>query len=542
MAHGTGGRRHQRRLDSRAQDDDAPRRRRICPLLAVRRDEACVPPHRGVHDPERPLRRLRGLLEPCADDGDARLRRHVGLVCSGDAHEPDRRGARDRSAPAAAEEREPDRRHNSQSSRAQGSVDGPGRPRCRRPRRLRPPGRVQVDDERTSLRRPAPRASCRPARRTGTLLKRRGAVMAKHKGRGIATIEYPTGMNQNGDPSQAWVKLKPDGRVDVFSGTVDIGQGSRTVHTQIVADALGVPYDWVTMDNTNTDSSAVCTGTFASRGTFIGGNAVRLAAERVRERILDIASRELEIDPSDLEIQDGEVSARGAPQKKISVSDVAGAATYNYGELISGSSTALKPYAVVDDATGKVDIDPHSAISYAACVAEIEVDDETGTVTVTRLVQVYDVGRAINPTLVEGQIEGGAMRGRGLGLLEECYPYYPSAEHRGGEFGAYLAPAMADLPELDNVILENPSADGASGAKAMGEMANNAQPPAIAAAIHDALGVWVTEMPATPERVLRALEASREPARDGKRVSFDEHLSVRKVSSNGGAGFLSTDD
>jgi hypothetical protein len=100
---------------------------------------------------------------------------------------------------------------------------------------------------------------------------------------------------------------------------------------------------------------------------------------------------------------------------------------------------------------------------------------------------------------------------------------------------------MADLPELDNVILENPSADGPFGAKAIGEMANNAQPPAIAAAIHDALGVWVTEMPATPERVLRALEARREPARDGKRVSFDEHLSVRTVSSNG-AGFLSTDD
>ena len=142
--------------------------------------------------------------------------------------------------------------------------------------------------------------------------------MAKHKGRGIATIEYPTGMNQNGDPSQAWVKLKPDGRVDVFAGTVDIGQGSRTVHTQIVADTLGVPYDWVTMDNTNTDSSPVCTGSFASRGTFIGGNAVRFAAEKARERVLDIASKELEIDPADLEIADGEVVAKGAPDRKIS--------------------------------------------------------------------------------------------------------------------------------------------------------------------------------------------------------------------------------
>src|SRR5256886_17196308 len=90
----------------------------------------------------------------------------------------------------------------------------------------------------------------------------------------------------------------------------------------------------------------------------------------------------------------------------------------------------------------------------------------------------YDVGRAINPMLVEGQIEGGAMMGLGLGLLEEAYPYYPAPEHRGGEFGAYLAPALEDLPDLDNVILENPSEDGPYGAKAIGEMANNAQPPA----------------------------------------------------------------
>ncbi len=362
--------------------------------------------------------------------------------------------------------------------------------------------------------------------------------MAKHRGRGFATIEYPTGMNQNGDPSQAWIKLKPDGRVDVFAGTVDIGQGSKTVHTQIVADTLGVPYDWVTMDNSNTDSSAVCTGTFASRGTFIGGNAVRFAAERVRERILDIASKELEIDPGDLEIADGVVLAKGAPNRKVSVSDVADAATYSYGELISGQGTAFKPLAEVNDDDGSVTIEPHSAVSYAACVADVEVDDETGEVTVQRLVQVYDVGRAINPMLVEGQIEGGAMMGLGLGLLEEAYPQYPSAEHRGAQFGAYLAPALENLPELDNVILENPSADGPFGAKAIGEMANNAQPPAIAVAIHDAVGVWVTEMPATPERVLRAIQAKTEPRREGKRVIFDEEISVRAVSSNRGAGFL----
>ncbi|MGI9657513.1 MAG: xanthine dehydrogenase family protein molybdopterin-binding subunit [Gaiellaceae bacterium] len=361
--------------------------------------------------------------------------------------------------------------------------------------------------------------------------------MARRQGRGISTIEYPTGMNQNGDPSQAWIKIKPDGRVDVFAGTVDIGQGSKTVHTQIVADTIGVPYDWVTMDNSNTDSSPVCTGTFASRGTFIGGNAVRFAAEQVKERILDIAAKELEAAPDDLEIDDGTVSVSGAPERNISVADVAAAATWGHGELLTGTGAALKPYAPVDPETGQVEIDPHSAISYAACVADVEVDDETGEVTVLRLIQAYDVGRAINPTLVEGQIEGGAIMGLGLGLLEASYPYYPDVEHRGSQFGTYLAPGIEDLPEIESVILENPSADGPFGAKAIGEMANNAQPGAIANAIFDAVGVWVTEAPMTPERILRALEAKQagdhEPRRDGKTVVFDEEISINTVGGKG---------
>jgi CO/xanthine dehydrogenase Mo-binding subunit len=362
--------------------------------------------------------------------------------------------------------------------------------------------------------------------------------MAKHRGRGSAAIEYPTGMNQNGDPSQAWIKVKPDGRVDVFSGTADIGNGAKTIQSQIVAETIGVPYEWVTFDNSNTDSSPVCTGTFASRATFVAGNAVLKAAKQVREKILDVAAKEMEIDAADLEIVDGDVIAKGAPQKKMSVPDVAGAATFGHGELITGTGAQLKPYAAITDPeTGQVDLPPHSAISYAACSAEVEVDDETGEVTVLRLMQCYDVGRAINPTLVEGQIEGGAMMGLGLGVLETCYPYYPDIEHRGGQFGAYLAPGMEQLPEIETVLIENPSADGPYGAKGIGEMANNPQPPAIAAAVHDAIGVWITELPITPERVLRALERKAagedQPRREGKKVVFDEELSVNTASSGG---------
>src|SRR3712207_186851 len=167
----------------------------------------------------------------------------------------------------------------------------------------------------------------------------------KHRGRGISAIEYPTGMNQNGDPSQCWIKIKPDGRVDVFSGTSDIGNGSKTIQTQIAADTLGVPYDWITYDNSNTDSSPLDTGTSASRATFVAGNAVLKAARNAREKVPEIASKELEIDPSDLGVVDGEVVARGAPQRKLGLPDVAAAATWTYGELITGVGAHLNQFA-----------------------------------------------------------------------------------------------------------------------------------------------------------------------------------------------------
>jgi CO/xanthine dehydrogenase Mo-binding subunit len=364
--------------------------------------------------------------------------------------------------------------------------------------------------------------------------------MARHRGRGMAAIEYPTGMNQAGDPSQVWIKLKPDGHVDVFTGTCDVGQGARTVHAQIAADTLGVPYDWVTLDNSNTDSSPLCTGTFASRGTFVGGNAVLKAAMRAREALLDVAADMLEIDPADLEVQDGYVAAIGAPASRVSVAEVAHEATWTFGRMITGQAAYMKPFSAPDEETGECE--PHYAISYGVCVADVDVDDETGEVEVLKLIQAYDVGRAINPALVAGQIHGGAVMGLGLALLEESYPEYPGVEHRGGEFGAYLVPSMRELPEMHDIVLENPSAEGPFGAKAIGEMASNAQPPAIINAIHDAVGVWITELPAKPERVLRALRARRTAVRRGKRVIFDEELSVRAVSATGGEGWRHVDD
>ena len=359
--------------------------------------------------------------------------------------------------------------------------------------------------------------------------------MARHRGTGIASIEYPTGMNQAGDPSQVWIKLKPDGHVDVVTGTCDVGQGSRTVHAQIAADTIGVPYDWVTLDNSNPDSSPLCTGTFASRGTFVGGNAIARAAVETRNSLFDIAGEIMEVDPADLVSEDGFVWPNGAPSAKKSITDIALEATWQRGRMITGQATYMKPFSAPDPDTGECE--PHYALSYGVCVAVIEVDDETGEVEVLEMTQVYDVGRAINPALVSGQIHGGAMMGLGLALLEESFPEYPGTGHRGAEFGSYLVPSPSELPAMHDSVLENPSAEGPFGAKAIGEMASNAQPPAIVNAIYDAVGVWINELPAKPERVLRALRERARPRREGKRVIFDEAQSIAAVSSLHGAGW-----
>ena len=267
--------------------------------------------------------------------------------------------------------------------------------------------------------------------------------MAKHRGRGFATIEYPTGMNQNGDPSQAWIKLKPDGRVDVFSGTVDIGQGSKTVHTQIVADALGVPYDWVTMDNTNTDSSAVCTGTFASRGTFIGGNAVRLAAERVRERILDIASKELEIDASDLEIADGEVTREG----RAAEDDQRRRRRRRRDLQLRRADQRLVDGAEAVRRRRRRDRPGRDRAALGDLVRRVRRGGR-GRRRDRRGRRAEDGAGLRRRPRDQPDARRGADRGRrdhgprARARSRASYPYYPSAEHRGGEFGAYLGPAL----------------------------------------------------------------------------------------------------
>lgn len=329
--------------------------------------------------------------------------------------------------------------------------------------------------------------------------------MAKRKGVGIAAVNYPTGMNLGGDPSQALIHSTTTGNFVISLSSTDLGQGLKTVIAQIGAEVLGVPFENVMIDTADTDTGPHCMGTFASRATHRVGNAVIQAAEEARKIMLEVASDEMEVSPDDLETDgEGNIRVKGSPDKSINVIDVALAAHFKYGRTISGRGMFMKPKSDVDPETGKMD--PDSTEAHACTVAEVEVDTETGEVTVLSLKSAYEIGRQVNPALVEGQIRGGSVMGMAHALYESTHPYYPSVDHMPTGFSEYVLPGPMELPEIESVVLEYPSVNGPYGVKGLGEMTANPPIPAIANAITDAIGVRITEIPITPEKILKALE------------------------------------
>jgi CO/xanthine dehydrogenase Mo-binding subunit len=321
-------------------------------------------------------------------------------------------------------------------------------------------------------------------------------------------------MNLGGDPTQALVHATTSGSFNVSLSSVDLGQGLKTVVAQIAAEALGVPYDQIVIDTADTDTGPHCMGTFASRGTHRVGNAVKMAALEARDAVLQLASEELEVAVADLVLDgQGTVSVAGSPHKSLKIADLASRAQFQYGRTIAGRGVFMKPKSEVDPDTGAMD--PDSTQAWACTVAEVEVDTETGTVDVLSIRSAYEVGRQMNPRLVQGQIQGGAWMGMSHALYETTEPYYPRRDHRPKDFAEYLMPGPADLPRIESVVLEIPSSNGPYGAKGVGEMTANSPIPAIVNAIHDAIGVRIDTLPVTPEAILRALDAKAATAGEG---------------------------
>ena len=332
--------------------------------------------------------------------------------------------------------------------------------------------------------------------------------MAILRGRGFAAVNYPTGMNLGGDPSQALIHATTTGSFVVTLSSVDLGQGLKTVIAQCAAETLGLPLENILIDTADTDTGPHCMGTFASRGTHRVGNAVNMAAREAREVMLEAAAEELEVDAADLETDGtGFIKLKGSEEKKIHVVDLALAAHFKQGRTISGRGIFLKPKSEPVPETGEMD--PDSCQAHACTVAEVEVDDETGEVRVTKLTNIYEMGRALNPAMAQQQIEGGAWMGMSHALYETTEPYYPDRSHGAHTYSEYLMPGPGDLAAMESAILERPAANGPFGGKGIGEMTANSPIPAIANAIFDACGVRVERMPVTAEDVLRGIAAVR---------------------------------
>jgi CO/xanthine dehydrogenase Mo-binding subunit/aerobic-type carbon monoxide dehydrogenase small subunit (CoxS/CutS family) len=310
----------------------------------------------------------------------------------------------------------------------------------------------------------------------------------RRRGVGIGCMWYGIGNTSMSNPSRMRVGLSPAGTVTLYSGAVDIGQGSNTIMTQIVADALGVPAGQVALVAGDTDLTADAGKTSASRQTFVSGMAAERAAKDLRRQVLRLANAgpdgRLVLDGPRLVVHDG---------GDIRTLDLGGVG------LLMGEGTFDPPTTPLDaDGQGV----PYATYAFAAQMATVEVDLELGTVKVLRIVAAHDVGKAINPTLVEGQIQGGVAQGLGLALMEEYLPGRTENLHD------YLIPTVGDVPEIDCILIEDREPLGPSGAKGVGEPGLVPTAPAILGAIQHATGVRMRRVPVLPHRLREAIVAS----------------------------------
>jgi aldehyde oxidoreductase len=311
------------------------------------------------------------------------------------------------------------------------------------------------------------------------------------RGVGVAGMWYGCGNTSLPNPSTIKVGLKSDGTVVLFQGAVDIGQGSNTVIAQICADALGLPVHRITLVSADTDVTADAGKTSASRQTFVSGKAAFLAGRSLRDQILlrMNAPEDAVLALDGMRLIAGEQSL-----------DVAALEADEDGFVLRAEGTFDPPTTGLDgDGQGE----PYAAFGWGAHLAEVEVDCELGRTRVRRLVAAHDVGRAINPTLIEGQVEGGSAQGLGLALMEEFIPGRTENLHD------YLIPTAGDMPEVRTILVEEADALGPYGAKGIGEQVLIPTAPAILNAIRDATGVMVRDLPVTPDKLHAALKAAR---------------------------------
>jgi 4-hydroxybenzoyl-CoA reductase alpha subunit len=317
-------------------------------------------------------------------------------------------------------------------------------------------------------------------------------------GMGFAISSYLSGAGTAiywNDMPHSEVQIKVDrGGVTAYCGAMEIGQGSDSVLATIVAEELGLQPSEIRLVTADTDTTPIDLGSYSSRVTFMAGNAALEAARKMRAMLVEA------------------VEAAGRTYDEVTFEEASVLAEARFGTLTSAGSYTPPNIAGPYKGSG---VGPSPAYSYSACVVDLDADVRTGLVTVSKVWIAHDVGRAINPLLVEGQVEGSVYMGLGEALMEE--QVFRKGLHKWPSMLEYKSPTFLDTPEIQTFIVETVDREGPYGAKEAGQGPLLPVPPAVCAAVHDALGVWIDEIPITPEKVVEALrrKGKGEPARYG---------------------------
>ncbi len=315
------------------------------------------------------------------------------------------------------------------------------------------------------------------------------------RGVGVGTCWYGCGNTSLPNPSTIRIGVTKDGTVVLHQGAIDIGQGSNTVMAQIASEVLGVPAADIEIVGPDTAVTPDGGKTSASRQTFVSGKATQRSAEALRAAILRRANVS---ETADISFRHGKIAVSEAgTETEI---DLANLPVNAHGYVQMAEETYDPPTKPLDENGQGI---PYAVFGYGAQMVELTVDTRLGTVKLEKITAAHDVGRAINPMLVEGQIEGGIAQGIGLALMEEFIPGRTENLHD------YLIPTIGDVPPIESIIVEVADGEGPFGAKGLGEHVLIPTAPGILNAIRDATGAMVRDLPATPDRVLKAIREAR---------------------------------
>ncbi len=337
--------------------------------------------------------------------------------------------------------------------------------------------------------------------------KERRHKMPGGKGLGLAVSSYICGAGLpiywNEMPhSEVHLKLDRSGTVVLFCGAIDIGQGSDSILALTVAEVLGIEQDDIKLVTADTELTPIDLGSYSSRVTFMAGNAAIQAAERLRDLIAEAVSRKLNVPEKRLHFRGKRVFDGEEPERGVSWEEACTLAEEAHGALTTSGS--YKPPKLAGPYKGS-GVGPSPAYSFTACVAEVGVDEESGMVKVDKVWVAHDIGRAINPTLVVGQVEGGVYMALGEALMEE--QSFRKGLHKIPSMLEYKSPTTKEMPQVETFLVETVDPEGPFGAKECGQGPLLPVNPAIANAVSSALGVQCHEIPLTPEKVMKALDA-----------------------------------